>query len=602
MSEKGNDYDAELTAAVKKFQLDPLGFVMMAFPWGEPGELSKQKGPRKWQRETLSLIGERLRAGATVQEAIQIATASGHGIGKSALVAMVILWAMSTVTDTRGVVTANTEKQLTTKTWPELAKWHRMCIVRAWFVFTATALYSSLPGHDKTWRIDAIAWSLNNTEAFAGLHNKDARILIVFDEASGIPQAIWEVTEGALTDENTEIIWLAFGNPTQNTGRFFECFNKLKHRWLQRQIDSRTVEGTNAAQIAKWVEDFGEDSDFVKVRVRGVFPSTSALQFIPRSVVDGAMKREPATTSWSGRLACVGVDVARFGDDQSSIATRVGRDARSIPPKKFRGLSTMQLASRVVEHTKELTGLGLRFVLFVDGGGVGGGVVDRLRQLDFDVIEVQFGGAADDPKKYANKRAEIWGKLRDWLPYGSIPDDEDFACELTSVEYGFTPIDQILLESKKAMKARGLASPDVADGLAVTFAQDVAEWDDTRPPSHGRGYGKEYDPTDIHEVCAAPRPLNSIRRPCCSLLPSKKSCRSSTCGQRALSWRRSPSSGRRSRFGRTTRGQLTTTPRRSSCGGRPLARTHSMRSLRSPTPPWRSCLTAAGFASCWSRS
>lgn len=123
--------------------------------------------------------------------------------------------------------------------------------------------------HDKRWRADAIPWSEHNTEAFAGLHNERKRIIVVFDEASNIADLVWEVAEGALTDEDTEIIWVAFGNPTRNTGRFRECFRKYKHRWKCAQIDSRTVEGTNKQQLQKWVDDYGEDSDFVKVRVRG---------------------------------------------------------------------------------------------------------------------------------------------------------------------------------------------------------------------------------------------------------------------------------------------------------------------------------------------
>lgn len=508
--------DEQLTEDVAGFHQDPLGFVLYAFPWGEPGtDLADRPGPRTWQRETLELIGELLRAGLSVQDAIQIATASGHGIGKSALVSMLIMWAMSTREDTRGVVTANTMSQLTTKTWPELAKWHRLCLTRDWFEFTASALYSRQPGHEKTWRMDAIAWNLKNTEAFAGLHNQGKRILVVFDEASAIPDPIWEVTEGALTDADTEIIWLAFGNPTRNTGRFFEAFGRLKHRWKTRQIDSRTVEGTNATQIEKWRADYGEASDWFKVRVRGVFPNSSSLQFIARDTVDFAMNRIAQTVRWAGRVAAVGVDVARFGDDESVICTRVGRDAQSIPLKRFRGLDTMQLASRVAEHVNEVRMLGLKVVLFVDGGGVGGGVVDRLRQLLFDPVEVQFGGKASDERKFANKRAEIWAGMKAWLPTGIIPKDEALAADLTGVEYGFTVDDRILLESKKAMKLRGLASPDAADALAVTFAQDVPEFQDVSDTARSPRRG-EYNPFEIGatisaSVSGAPPPLPRMR-------------------------------------------------------------------------------------------
>jgi hypothetical protein len=133
-------------------------------------------------------------------------------------------------------------------------------------------------------------------------------------------------------------------------------------------------------------------------------------------------------------------------------------------------------------------------VIFVDGGGVGGGVIDRLRQLNYDVIEVQFGGKADDAKKYANKRAEIWGRMREWLKGGCLAKDEALATDLTSVEYGFRPDDSILLESKEAMKRRGLASPDDADALAMTFAQPVAEFMGGEDAPSTRSKGRDYDP------------------------------------------------------------------------------------------------------------
>ena len=188
------DFEIMLASDIGSFTRDPLRFVLYAFPWGQ-GELTDFDGPDEWQRGILGIIGEKLKSGASTddafKEAIKVAVASGHGIGKSALVAWIILWAMSTCPDTKGVVTANTENQLRTKTWAELAKWHRLCICGNWFDCTATALISKEPGHEKTWRVDSIAWSERNTEAFAGLHNKGRRVLIVFDEASAIPDVIW---------------------------------------------------------------------------------------------------------------------------------------------------------------------------------------------------------------------------------------------------------------------------------------------------------------------------------------------------------------------------------------------------------------------------
>jgi hypothetical protein len=153
---------------------------------------------------------------------------------------------------------------------------------------------------------------------------------VVFDEASNIADLVWEVAEGALTDEDTEIIWVAFGNPTRNTGRFRECFRKYKHRWKCAQIDSRTVEGTNKQQLNKWVEDYGEDSDFVKVRVRGIFPDASELQFIPTGLTDEAMKRVVTEAQVSHAPVIIGVDPAYSGVDDAVIYLRQGLHSKVL--------------------------------------------------------------------------------------------------------------------------------------------------------------------------------------------------------------------------------------------------------------------------------
>ena len=227
-----------LAGDMDRFIHDPLAWVHYAFPWGEDGELQDYPGPDYWQTEVLEHITAKLKAKESkdmdptklISAVIRIAISAGNGPGKSALVAWLILWAMSTFEDTRGVVTANTDTQLRTKTWAELAKWYHLCITRHWFNITATAIYAKNKAHERIWRIDQVPWSEEKTEAFAGLHNKGKRILLVFDEASAIPDKIWEVAEGALTDKKTEIIWLVSGNPTRNTGRFKQCWGKFRHR------------------------------------------------------------------------------------------------------------------------------------------------------------------------------------------------------------------------------------------------------------------------------------------------------------------------------------------------------------------------------------
>jgi hypothetical protein len=210
------------------FTHDPLAYAIYSFPWGS-GPLADTNGPRAWQADVMEDIREHLSDPATRYTPLRLAVASGHGIGKSALIAMLAKWGLDTCDDCRIVMTANTEKQLLTKTMPEIAKWSKLAITSDWFRPTATALISTVKGHELSWRLDALPWSEHNTEAFAGLHNKRKRIIVILDEASKIAAKVWEVILGALTDEETEILFIAFGNPTQNTGAFRECFGKHRH-------------------------------------------------------------------------------------------------------------------------------------------------------------------------------------------------------------------------------------------------------------------------------------------------------------------------------------------------------------------------------------
>lgn len=425
----------------------------MAFPWGS-GDLRDMEGPDDWQRDILRAIGNGV---LTASEALRYATSSGHGVGKTALTAWLILWAMSTRPNLSGVVTANTKSQLETKTWRELALWHKRAINRHWFEWTATKFYHV--EHPDTWFVAAVPWSKERSEAFAGQHAE--HVLVIYDEASAVDDAIWEVSEGAMTTPGA--MWFVFGNPTRNTGRFRECWGKFRHRWNVRKVDSRNALMANKAQLQQWVDDYGEDSDFVRIRVRGEFPRASATQFIPGDLVDNAKRRQAAGFG----PVVLGVDVARFGDDQTVIVRRQG-DRLDILAR-YRGLDTMQTAARVAEIMQAQKAHGV----FIDGVGVGGGVVDRLRQLQHKVTDVNGGQRPSDPTKYRNLRAECWGKMRDWLNHGCLPDDDELSGDLIGPEYGFDEMNRIQIEKKEDMKKRGLASPDTADALALTFAMPV---------------------------------------------------------------------------------------------------------------------------------
>lgn len=397
---------------------DPLGYAKAFWPNSEP---------RQWQEKILREITENLSQAP--YEPIRVAVSSGHGIGKSAFMGMFINWAMATCPNCKVVVTAGTGTQLSTKTVPEVSKWFRASLGADWFDVRATSIRCVEGQSPENWRTDFVTWSEHNTEAFAGLHNKGRRIVLIFDEASAIADKVWEVAEGALTDEGTEIIWLAFGNPTQNTGRFRECFGRFKHRWKTFQIDSRHVEGTNKQQIDKWIEDYGEDSDFVRVRVRGEFPRAGSSQFIPSDVV--AACRKYRATGYEALPKVLSVDVARFGDDQTVMGTRQGRNAQILG--KYRGKDTVWTAEQTIRFMESEE----PDAIVIDADGIGAGVIDHIKHRGFArrLFEFHGGAGANDAAAYYNRRAEVWGEMRSWLQSNAeIPDDPELEADLTGPE------------------------------------------------------------------------------------------------------------------------------------------------------------------------
>jgi hypothetical protein len=492
----------QLAEAAAAYVDDPLGYVRFAYPWGVEGTaLAGFRGPEPWQAEVLRLIGSDLRAR---RSPVLVAVRSGHGIGKSAMAAMLMDWAM-VAPGTRGVVTANTDGQLRTKTWPTLADWQGMSLCEPLHRVENTTFATR--GYEKTWRIDAVPWSERNTEAFAGLHNRGKRVLLVFDESSAIPDKLWEVAEGAMTDGDTQVIWVAFGNPTRSTGRFAQCFGKDAGRWHHLTVDSRSVSFTNKTLLEEWRQSYGEDSDFFKVRVKGEPPSQSDLQFIPTALVDEARRRQVFTHPTEPLVG--GLDVARSGSAESVLALRRGRDARSLPWLCLRERDSMVLAARVVAHLNDLARSGQRLeALFVDAGGLGGPVADRLRQLGAPVHDVYFGGSGDGPHawQYRDKSAEMWAATKEWLrDGGAIPDDPELAEQLTSRDSSVTSKGRVYMESKEDMLRRGLPSPDRGDALVLThaypvLASQVADASGRFAPAAGGRVLHDYDPYAERDV------------------------------------------------------------------------------------------------------
>ena len=448
---------------------DPLAYVRYAFPWGS-GELEHEGGPDDWQVSVLSDIRDGL---VSWQEVVQVAVASGNDIGKSALVAWIILWSMSTCPDCRVAVTANKEEQLRTKTWPELAKWYRLAINKHWFTLTATSLLSTQPNHQQTWRCDQITWSEHNVEAIAGLHNAGKRVVLLFDEASAIADLVWETAETAMLDKDTEVIWAVFGNPTRNSGRFKECFTRFRHRWTTRQIDSRDCKLSNKDKINQWIDDYGVDSDYVKVHVRGIFPSLSVKQFISVADVDAAYGRELTSDKFVWAPKIITCDPAWEGDDELVIGMRQGLlySVLRVIPKND---NDMTVAALIADHEDQEKAE----AVFIDAG-YGTGIVSAGKTMGRNHWRlVWFAGASTD-KGCLNKRAEMWRMMRDWLKDGgSIPRDQVLYNDLIGPEVVPRGDGIIQLESKKDMKRRKVPSPGRADALALSFAYPVIQ--DTR--------------------------------------------------------------------------------------------------------------------------
>lgn len=482
--------EKDLAEAVASFYDDPYGFVMFAYPWGEAtlpdgsfNPLRDKKGPEPWQKRVLVSMGEHIRnntmakfmsGGLIDYEVGRYARCSGHGVGKSALVAWIIQFLMSTRRDTRGTVTANTAGQLETKTWPELAKWHSLLICKHWFEWTATSYYFKLYPADKqkNYMVNAITVSEHNTEAFQGLHNETGTIFIIFDEAGGIFKKLWSVAEGAFTDG--EGWFFAFGNPTQPTGEFADCFDKHKDMYDTEAIDSRDVSHTNKTALNDIIRKYGPDSDEARIRVYGKFPRQSYNGFISREAVQVAIDR-PYTYD-SGAPIIMAVDVARFGPDQTVIRVRQGRDARSRRPVKVQGKDNVEVAKIIAREYGIVRPDGL----VIESTGPGAGVIDILRSWGYKVLEVHPGAHSSKPEFYYRKRDELWALMRDWLiDEGCIADEPELVEQLTKIQYTLDIADQkIKIESKDDYMERTLlSSPDEADSLILTFGVNIARRD-----------------------------------------------------------------------------------------------------------------------------
>lgn len=411
----------------------------------------------------------------------------------TACIAWIIIWFLTTRPFCQIVVTANTQAQLSGKTWREVAKWKQIAIHGFGLNWTATKL--AMRGHEETWFASAVPWSKENAQAFAGTHEK--HVLILFDEASTIADVIWDTAEGAMTTPGAW--WIAFGNPTENVGRFRECFpgGRFAKRWHSHTVDTRTAKKANRAQIDAWIEDYGIDDDFVRIRVLGEFPKQSSRAIVSADLVDLGMKRPMPGDNFTMQFPRIlSVDVARFGECQTVFCRRQGTVV--FPLRKFRGLDTQQVAGFVAEEINAWD----PNAVFIDAGGLGAGVYDRLKTLGFNVIEVLGQGRALAHTEYSNKRAECWFRMAADLKRDSyvLPFDEQLKAHMVGPMYTYDAQNRKRVERKEDMMARSLESPDCADALSLSYCDPVSfemkAKAEASLPSWGRAiYGVSRDET-----------------------------------------------------------------------------------------------------------
>jgi hypothetical protein len=468
---------SELAELMVDYYDDPLGFVLDCFPWGQ-GLLNGCDGPDEHQREfLLSLAAEvkkRRFDGINPVMPIRMSETSGHGTGKSAMGAWLSWWILCTRPHSEGTVTAGTAFQLETKTWAAIQWWGKLCPLSRYFDIQARGVYSKEdPEH---WKISAQTCKEENAQSFAGQHARTSTSWYLFDEASEVPDKIWDTALGGLTDG--EPMFFAWGQCVRNTGKFYQvCFGSESARWNTRRVDSTNSRFTNKALIEEWATDYGVDSDFFKVRVLGMPPSASELQYIDRVRVDAARQRIIEDSLDDPLIA--GFDVSGGGKAWNVIRFRRGLNMNTREPIRIAGEKDPSRQQRVAicaELLRDQRETHKIAAMFVDSA-FGAPIVTSLENMGFtNVFEVGLGGDSPDPLHSANVRAYMYLKLKDCILRGALPpNDENLAQQLCLPGYHFrTGTSKLVIESKADIQKRGEKSPDDADALALTFARHVA--------------------------------------------------------------------------------------------------------------------------------
>jgi len=415
--------------------------------------------PDPWQRELMMAVASGHR---------RCSVRSGHGVGKSSCVSWLAIWYLMTRYPVKVVITAPTSSQLFDALFAEIKRWinqlpttlRRLLNVKSDKIELIEAAAEAF--------ISARTSRAETPEALQGIHSE--HVLLIADEASGVPEAVFEAAAGSMSGEHACTILL--GNPTRSSGFFFDTHNRLAEDWWTRRVSCVDSPRVSEAYVREMAARYGEESNAYRVRVLGEFPLADDDTVIPIHLIDAAMNRDV-----EGRpdVAPVwGLDVARFGSDKSALAKRYGHVITEV--QAWAGLDLMQLCGRVKAEFDALLPQERPTEILVDSIGLGAGVVDRLRELGLPARGVNVAESPSLGATYSNLRAELWFRVKAWLEQRNsrLPADEHLLAELASPRYTFTSSGKMKVEAKDEMRKRGLASPDKADAICLTFAGEAA--------------------------------------------------------------------------------------------------------------------------------
>jgi len=414
--------------------------------------------PLPYQKDFLNAIARNER---------KISIRSGHGTGKSTSASWAMLWYLLLRFPNKVVVTAPTSGQLFDALFAELKRWISELPPQLQQMLTVKSDRVELAAAPSEAFISARTSRAETPEALAGVHSDN--VLLVVDEASGVPEKVFEAAAGSMSGHNATTILLS--NPTRSSGTFFESQTRMADSWWTQRwscVDSPLVSDEFVQEMR---ERYGEESNAFRIRVLGEFPLSDDDTIIPYHLVESAVHRdlevhEDTPSVW-------GLDVARFGTDKTALCKRQGPIVTEI--RAWRGLDLMQTVGRVVAEYEGLPPSAQPREILVDSIGVGAGVVDRLHEMGLPVRGVNVSETPSLKETYMNLRTELWFKTKGWLENRSckLPENEQLMAELTSIKYSFTSSGKMKAESKDEMRKRGLGSPDLADALCLTMASEA---------------------------------------------------------------------------------------------------------------------------------